>query len=808
MKKINSGALFPFVALTLLVFAFSQQMFEIPPLGKLLEPFAGAVQNEESQHDGLLQLQAGNGLKDSVRVFFDERRVPHIYAKNTVDMYFAQGYVTASLRLWQMDFITYASAGRLSELFPKKELLEYDRNQRRIGILEAARHSLELIEQDTATNAILTAYTAGVNAYIRQLHYRELPLEYKLLDYKPEPWTKLKSVLVSKSMANSMTGYEEDLFLSKMMLALGEDSFNKLYPDFVDHTTPVMNANAPAGPLMAYNQVKKPEYLNYSFLSTRPIVTKSSYNPALGSNSWAVSGEKTKSGHPILANDPHLNLSMPCVWLELQMSSPGVNVYGVSIPGSPAVIIGFNENIAWGITNGADDVRDWYKLKISNDYKKYEYDGKWLDLSSRIEVIKRRGLATVYDTIYSTIHGPIVFTRSFPGREQDLMNNALKWELHNPSNEFRTFIKLSSAANYQDYREAISQYSCPLQNFTFACKDNTIAINHQGKMAERWPGQGKFILDGTSKRDLYTRYISTDSLPQLLNPACHYVLSANQHPTFANYPHYYHGYYSETRANRIGQLLDSATGMDIGRMKAIQLDNTNTFAVDALPVLLASVQTRLLNKEQQQLLAAISQWKGNYDADNEQAELYELWWKNVRDYTWDEFDSYRFFMRMPEDYILLNLIGHDPSNKYFDKQGTAMIEQAGDIVTNSFAVAADDYLKMKKKGKVSWSSCNKINVMHLTNMPALSVRDLASAGHPTAINAMSANWGPSWRMIVELGDRPVAYGVYPGGQSGNPGSRDYDSFIKDWNKGNYYQLHFYMSQQEAQHQTAASWLLK
>src|SRR5205807_1319094 len=185
------------------------------------------------------------------------------------------------------------------------------------------------------------------------------------------------------------------------------------------------------------------------------VISGSSYNPRLGSNSWAVSGKKTKSGFPILANDPHLNLSLPNIWIEMQLSAPGMNVYGVSIPGTPAIVIGFNENIAWGITNGSDDVKDWYKLKITNDYKKYEFDGKWLDLGYRIEEIKRRGQPSFYDTVYSTVHGPIVNNKSFPGTDPDMMDMALRWELHQPSNEFVTFIKLDKAQNYNDYKEAI-----------------------------------------------------------------------------------------------------------------------------------------------------------------------------------------------------------------------------------------------------------------------------------------------------------------------------------------------------------------
>ena len=807
MKKINLGFLFPLTMLIILIGGLSQQLFVLPPLGKLLNPFLGAVQNES---DGQLQKKEWTipvrDLKAPVQIFFDDRKVPHIYAQNTGDIYFAQGYVTASFRLWQMDFGSYAAAGRLSEIFGKKEFLEYDRNQRRLGIVEAAKSSLDMILADPEANEVLNAYTKGVNAYIQQLNYRDIPLEYKLLDYQPEPWTNLKSVLIMKSMANRMTGYEEDLFMSKMIVALGEERFNKLFPEYEVHCNPVMNNHKPeAG--VASADLKIPTYLNYEFLSANSVIAESAWNPRLGSNSWAVSGKKTKSGAPILANDPHLNLSLPNVWMEMQLTAPGLNVYGVTIPGTPAIIIGFNENIAWGITNGADDVKDWYKLKISPDYKKYELDGKWLPLQMRTENIGRRNQPDFYDTVYSTIHGPIVYNKNFTGKDSDLVNMALRWELHRPSNEFLTFIQLNKAKNYQEYKAAIRHFHTPLQNFTFAGKDDTIAINHQGSMPVKWAGQGRFILDGTTSAHLYTKYIPDDSLPQMINPSCNYVQSANQRPTYSNYSYYYNGNYSETRANRIEQMLAGAQEMNIDLMKRMQLDNTNSFTATALPVLVTSVRNDLLSEEQQLALTKLKTWNGSYDVDNEMARLYELWWQKTRAYTWDELRKFRFYIKAPEDEVLLNMISSDPGNTYFDMQDTEQKEEAADILTQAFVSAFAEVKQSGKEGKVKWSDFHTVNLIHLTNLPAFSRMNLPAAGQQGAPNAVSRNWGPSWRMIVELGDRPKAYGIYPGGQSGNPAGQYYDNFIDDWNKGKYYPLIFFMTISEAQKQAVSTWKL-
>ena len=800
MKKINANFLFPLIALFILIFGLSQRMFTLPPMGKLLNPFMGAIRNES---DNTLQAQSivinDPGLIDTVSVYLDTRKVPHIFAANEEDLYFAQGYVAASFRLWQMDFMTYIAAGRLAELY-NELLLDNDRQTRRLGILDAAKASLQLMEQDPLTSKILSAYTKGVNAFIGQLEYKDLPFEYKLMDYTPEPWSNLKTVLILKQMANSLSGYEEDYTMSNLMLALGEERFNSLFPEFISPVTPVMqDSTTPSGNFV--RNIKKPDYLDFSFLSPGAVIAPSSYNPKLGSNSWVVSGQKTVSGYPILCNDPHLGLTLPAVWIEMQLTMPGMNVYGVSIPGTPAIIIGFNQNIAWGLTNGADDVKDWYKLKISSDYRKYELDGNWLPLKYSVEQIKVRNQKTFYDTIYRTIHGPVVYDNNYSKANAALKNYALKWQLHQPSNEFLTFIELNKAKNYKDFRKALVHYACPVQNFTFACKDNTIAVNHQGLLAVKKQGQGKFVLDGTQSTQLYNTYIPADSLPQVANPSSGYVLSANQHPTSPGYPYYYNGYFSETRAKRIQQALEKNTRFDIRMMQDLQLDNINSFAVDVLPALINLLDTSKFGYYEKTILANLKKWNGAFDSEAKSPRFFELWWKNIKNYTWDEFKTFSFAARMPEDYVLLDLLQNDPANVYFDLQGTFLKETAADLVKEAFHVAVSDYRHFEWTTGVRWSYGNQVNLLHLTKIEAFSRMGLSSSGHPEAINAIRSTWGPSWRMVVQLGERPQAFGIYAGGQSGNMGSPYYDNFIGDWNKGKYYSLNFYLSENEANKHT-------
>lgn len=795
MKKLRVKIDFPLLLLIISIYSLSNSIFELPPIGKFINPFIGIVQNNENINKKYLYNELlKNEMLDSVNVYYDTRKVPHIFTKTDYDLYFMQGYITATHRLWQMDFISYAAAGRLSEIFTQDSFLEHDINQRRLGILNSAQKSLVEIKKNRETITALTAYTNGVNAYINSLSYKNIPFEYKLLDYEVEKWSNLKSILILKQLGNTLTGYDQDAIATKLLLALGEEKFSQLFPEFTSENVPIINNNPK---FEMFKNVNKQSYINYSFISSNCAIPKSTYNPNLGSNSWIVSGKKTKSGYPILCNDPHLNLSLPCTWFEMQLSSPNMNVYGVTIPGTPSIIIGFNNNIAWGLTNGADDVKDWYKLQLNSEYSRYQLDNKWLKLKRDISIIKRKERSAYVDTIYSTIHGPIVSTKSFSKFYPEHIDHALKWEIHNPSNEFLVFINLNKAKNYEEFKMAIKDYSCPIQNFSYADKNNNIALHHQGKIALKWSGQGKFLLDGTKSSHLYKRYIPIDSLPKAYNPDNGFLLSANQKPTDRYYPYYYNGYFTEVRANRIKYLLTNSQKVNVEMMKSMQLDVINSFAEKSVPILLNSIRKSDLKKNHERFLYDLHKWKYSFDSNSNMALFFHIWMENISAYMWDEIEIFQFGAKIPDEYVLLDLVKNDPCNSFFDKLGTNKKECAADIITQSFITSFNKYNNIKLHQDVSWSNCNRLNILHLSNISAFSRMNIPSDGYSEVINASAFNWGPSWRMIVEFGKEIHAYGIYPGGQSGNIGSVNYDNFIDDWIKGKYYSLNFYLSENDA-----------
>ncbi|RYZ33332.1 MAG: penicillin acylase family protein, partial [Sphingobacteriales bacterium] len=449
--------------------------------------------------------------------------------------YFAQGYVTAMHRLWQMDFQTRFASGRISEVVGEKAI-EVDRYQRRMGMVYGAEHSLEGMMADPKSKEMILAYTAGINAYIKTLKNENYPLEFKLLDYKPEPWTPIKCALLLKQMSAVLAMGSDEFYMSNILNKFGADVTADLFPDYPFREDPII----PAGTKWDFKPLAKPPVppIFNQILSTLRTKQK---EEGIGSNNWAIGGSKTASGMPILANDPHLDLTLPSIWYQIQLHAPGLNSYGVSLPGAPGVIVGFNERTAWGVTNVAADVLDFYKIRFKdNKHEYYWHENAWKPTKLRLEKIRIRNGKTRTDSVYYTHHGPVVYLdKPKYGKAANVpTGSALRWIAHDRSNELLTFYKLNRGKNYSDYREALTYYSAPAQNFVFASAENDIAITANGKFPLKYKDQGKFILDGTDPKADWQGWIPAAQNPTVKNPEREFVSSANQSSTDQSYPYY------------------------------------------------------------------------------------------------------------------------------------------------------------------------------------------------------------------------------------------------------------------------------
>lgn len=460
-----------------LVIILDSRLLLPAPLGKLLSPQHGIWQNaERTNSDFSAQLQFP-GLKGKVDVYLDERLVPHVFAENETDLFFVQGFLHAKFRLWQMELQTHAAAGRASEIVGSIAL-KHDREFRRLGMVYGAEASLREMEKDPLTRSSCDAYTAGVNAYIATLTESTLPFEYKLIGYKPEKWSNLKSALFLKNMSENLAGPEEDFEMINAKSFFSRDDLEKLYPHVQDSLEPVI----PKGTVYSQPKLtlKIPAKVDSIYFGNKEATTTTEDKPDKdnGSNNWAVCGSKTTTGAPILCNDPHLGLNLPSLWFEMQLSTPAYSAYGVSFPGAPGVIIGYNDHCAWGVTNGGRDVRDYYQIKFRDEtMREYWFDSSWRKTEFRYEAIKVKDSATFFDTVAYTIFGPVMYDRKFSGNRTNQSNYySVRWKAHDPSNELKVFLMLHRATNYQDYLSAVKNMKTPGQNFAFATKTGDVAM--------------------------------------------------------------------------------------------------------------------------------------------------------------------------------------------------------------------------------------------------------------------------------------------------------------------------------------------
>ena len=774
-----------------------------PRLGYFLSPQHGFWKNAEKINtDFNADLVLGD-LKGNVDVYMDDRLVPHIYAEHDQDAYFVQGYLHAKFRLWQMDFQTRVAAGRLSEI-AGADKLSIDRFFRRLGMVYGAEQTEENIN---ATNpemkATVDAYTAGVNAYIKQLAPEDMPFEFKLMDYAPEAWTPKKTYLFLMFMSYDLTGRAAtaDLQLTNTRDYLGFDLFDKLYTNQQDSLDPII----PKGTEFAKESILpiKPAQADVAYLhkqDPKAAVSNAQEAPTApdknnGSNNWAVAGTKTKSGRPILCSDPHLGLNLPSLWFEVQITTPTHSTYGASFPGSPAVIIGFNDSLAWGVTNAGRDVLDYYEIKFKDtSEQEYWFNGKWTSTTNRVEVIKVKDSADVIENIPMTIWGPAMYDGHYQNPQSNNRNLAVKWTAHTASAGVETFYRLNRAKNIDDYLKAISLWTCPGQNFVVATKTGDIAIKQQGSFVARWDRQGDFIMPGQDSTYDWQGIIPNEENPFIKNPERGFVSSANQKSVDASYP-YYLGTASSFplyRGISVNKQLSGMSQITAADMQQLQTNNYNVFAATARPALLRFIQKELLSADAKRMVDKMENWSLYNNPNEEGITVFKIIWDSVENAVWgDELAGAPMPLTKPDAFVLLDQMNKDSNFSVADDIRTkGKVETLKEQINKGVETATQKLLAIEKEGKLEWAAFKATRVLHLTKTPALSRLDLPIGGGVNIINATTENHGPSWRMVVHLTDEIEAYGLYPGGQSGNPGSPYYDSFVDYWAAGKYYRLLF------------------
>lgn len=581
------------------------------------------------------------GLQNQVTIRRDERGIPFIEAANESDLYFAQGYATAADRLWQMDLLRRTARGELAEIFGRV-VLEEDKRRRTYGFARVAEESSARLAP--ATRAPLEAYARGVNAYIASLDAAQLPPEFRLLGFRPRAWQISDSLVIGKLLFELLsTTWPTDLMRAALtdlapaereillpvtspldVLIVGSDRARRATRDANASPSNVMSHRVSLALMLEMEDAMRATENSFMRAGLN-------FENRAASNNWVVSGRRTATARPLLANDPHLPASAPSIWHLAHLTAPGLRVAGVTFPGAPGIVIGHNEHIAWGVTNLGPDVQDLYRETFdTQNPRRYRAPDGWREAEVRREEIRvRRSLTdaateTVVHEVAVTRHGPIILERGANVEGGASERYALRWTaLDAAANEVSAFHAINRARNWNEFRAALRTYGGPAQNFIYADRENHIGYYGAGQIPIRRAGDGSTPYDGGTDAGEWTRFVPFDELPHSYDPPSGVIVTANNRIVGNSYPHHLtHEWAAPYRARRIYDLLTRKPRLTIEDFRQIQGDTYSIggaeFAREAANLLSrASVSDAGIN-ESVRLLRA---WDGRVDADSRAAPL-------------------------------------------------------------------------------------------------------------------------------------------------------------------------------------------
>jgi penicillin amidase len=614
---------------------------------------------------GQQQAIAIKGIKDKVTIYRDERGIPYIEAQNDEDLYFAQGYATAADRLWQMDLFRRTTRGELAEVLgagPNNLALDQDKLHRTYGFAQAAE--AEFAAASPRTRAVLEAYARGVNAYAASLDPKSLPPEFQILQYSFRPWTPVDSLAVVKIFFEALSDTWRLDIMRQALSVLPPEKRAELLPEISpidvlvvgkDTQTKGASAQLKAEPAsreflerLAYNQAIASAALSRIGFDTDALAA---------SNNWVVSGSRTVTGKPLLANDPHLRPAAPSIWHIIHLSAAGARVAGVAAAGLPGVIIGHNDRIAWGFTNVGPDVQDLYIEKFNPDNpKQYQTPSGWQDAVIRREEIKVRKAigSSEFDTITQEVtvtrHGPIIF-------QGDGKRYALRWTALDPAknNADSTYV-LNRARNWKEFNTALESFTAPTQNIVYADVDGHIGYHAAGVVPIRKSGDGSVPYDGSTDAGEWTSYIPIAKLPTVYDPPSGIIVTANQRIAGSDYPYFLtHSWAQPYRARRIWDLLNEKPKLSAEDFRRVQGDVYSIAGVFFTKEAVKLLRPKLTPADDKlrATLDAFEKWDGRVTAESTVAPVVSqmrlafrskiltaaLGQELVRNYQWSNFDT-------------------------------------------------------------------------------------------------------------------------------------------------------------------------
>ncbi len=797
IKRILLGGAGLALGLGTLVFG-SRPLGSLPPLGPLLDPGHGVWALPIAARPRTAEAIRLPIFEGAVTAIVDTRGVPHIYADQELDAYRALGYLVARDRLFQLEIQTRAAAGTLTELVGAGAL-PADRDARRLGFLRMVERGLATVDTTSDAFRSIQAYGEGVNAWISAMSGRDLPVEYRLLGARPAPWSVGNTYLLLGRMALTLAYNDASIQKAAAAAKVGWPAAEALFP--VDapiqepiQPNPVDSTRLAFVPIPAPGPPDAPGRQAAAAATTAHLALgrflRWSGEEALGSNNWVVGPARSATGHALLAGDPHLELTLPSIWYQAHLVVPDrLDVAGVTLPGAPWVVIGFNRSIAWSFTNTGSDANDFYRESVDDPVTptRYRLDGGWRDLELRVETFRSPlGAVLAVDTVRFTHRGPLW--------KADSVWMSMAWTAYGAANNGSELLAMGRAGSTDEFLEKSATYAVPAQNMVVADRRGTIAIRSTGRYPVRpGAGRGDLIQDGTRSANDWTGDLPLEFYPFSINPARGYLSSANQQPVDPSQNSRYLGanWYSPWRAIRINTLLRADSQVTPDAMRRFQTDPGSARADRFLPFLLGrdSLQRIRAPAKVVEARGLLASWNGRYELESRGPALFEAVMRELVRRTWDELASTepRQGVR-PAESVLLGLLGDSTSGWWDDRATTSVIEHRDDILEASLAAGLDSALARHGPADSAgwlWRNAHHANIYHLLKIPALSALELSVPSGPSTLSPSSGagTSGASWRMVVELGKEVTAWATYPGGQSGNPTSRHYRDFLDGWLTG-------------------------
>ena len=799
------------------------------------------------QIDGELSIA---GLDAPVDIYRDEMGIPHIYATSLHDLFFAQGYVHAQDRFWQMDFWRHIGSGRLSEMFGTSQL-DTDMFLRTLGWHQIAEQ--EYSNLGSESKAILDAYAKGVNAYINHREPVDLSLEYLVLtgvlnpDYAIEPWTPVNTLTWGKAMAWDLRGnIDEEIERAILLKSLSKgqveelflsypDDFPIIVPQFEDGLTSQQSQE-----ISIYSDTSVLNFLNLEPIAEKVFMMETILGPSgsgIGSNSWAVSGKLTTTGMPLLANDMHLGIQMPSIWyqnaLHCQPKSDSCpfEMTGFTFPGVPGVVAGHNDRISWAYTNLGPDVQDLFIEKINPDNpNQYEINGEWRDFELRTETILVGGGEPVELTVRVTKHGPIISDTFGPLKDETNPDNpedkpfreqagialpehyaiALSWTALTPSTPFEAIWGFNKAQNWEEFRNAARNFHVPAQNLLYADVEGNIGYQTPGKIPIRKSGDGRYPVPGWTGEYDWIGYIPFEELPYAYNPDIGYIVTANNQANPRDYPYlistdWDYGH----RADRIVEMIESAPEeIDISYFQSMQGDSKNLNAEIVVPILLSIELEPELSSIRDKIL---NEWDYQNQSDSQAAAVFEQFWWNLLTKTFSD--------DLPEEYwpeggsrwyVVIRSIVEQPQSQWWDDKNTEFqVEGRDDIFVQAFEETVAQIQKEYGKDQSKWPTWGILHSATFRNQtlgesgigPIESLfnrgpyitgggEGIVNATGWTVGESFEVDWLPSEREIIDLGNFENSLALHTTGQSGHAFHPHYDDMAPLWANVKYFPMYW------------------